>query len=300
MTVATLEVPPASPRVTGIRSVTVIGSGVIGTSVALAVRRSGAEVALIDADADAVAEAERMGAGVRFTPDTPPADVVVIATPPSSVARVLREAQERGLGAVYTDVASTKGVIVAEAARAGCDLTTYVPGHPMAGRELSGPAAARADMFAGRPWVLCPGPGTPWEAVRPVVELAEACRATVRLLPSRRHDRIVAAVSHTPHLVSAALAARFAEAEETVLSLAGKGLRDTTRIAAGLPELWCDILEQNAEPVAVVLDEVVRDLTAAAAALRSGGTDVLKDLLVRGNRGRHRVVDAFPAAESAF
>nr|BFE84780.1 hypothetical protein GCM10020093_073810 [Planobispora longispora] len=108
-------------------------------------------------------------------------------------------------------------------------------------------------------------------------------------------------MSHVPHLVSAALAARLADADETELSLAGKGLRDTTRIAAGLPELWCDILEHNAEPVAAVLDEVVRDLAAAAAALRGArGADTLKDLLVRGNRGRRRMTGAFPAAESAF
>src|SRR6478609_8164238 len=137
---------------TTVRRVTVLGTGVIGTSIALALRRAGIHVALSDQDVGSLATAECMGAGIALMPDDPPADLVVIATPPSTVVSVLRDAQARGLGAVYTDVASTKARISADAELAGCDLTSYVPGHPMAGRELSGPHAAHADLFAGRPW----------------------------------------------------------------------------------------------------------------------------------------------------
>ncbi|MEV7971239.1 prephenate dehydrogenase [Sphaerisporangium sp. NPDC088356] len=278
--------------------VSVLGSGVIGTSIALALRRAGIRVALSDRDGDVVAKAELMGAGVALAPDDPPADVVVIATPPSTVAAVLREAQARGLGAVYTDVASTKARIVADAEFAGCDFTTYVPGHPMAGRELSGPFAARADLFTGRPWALCPHPLTPAGPLHTVAGLVAACGAEPQVLAASTHDRVVAAVSHAPHLVAAALAAGFAGADETMLSLVGRGLQDATRIATGDPALWCDILEQNADAVAAVLETVVRELSQAAHALRSldhAGSGALADLLVRGNRGRDRIVDTWPS-----
>lgn len=278
--------------------VAILGTGVIGTSIGLALRRSGVRVTLSDLDGDVVAKAELMGAGAALTPGDPPADVVVIATPPSTVVGVLRDAQARGLGAVYTDVASTKGRIVREAELAGCDLTTFVPGHPMAGRELSGPFAARADLFSGRPWALCPHAATQAEHLHTVAELVAMCGGAPEVLAPGLHDRVVAAVSHAPHLVAAALSAGFAGADETMLSLVGKGLQDATRIATGDPGLWCDILGQNAGAVAAVLESVVTELDEAVRALRNvehSGTGALADLLVRGNRGRDRIVAAWPA-----
>ncbi len=285
--------------VAAIRRVTVLGTGLIGTSIALALRRAGIHVALSDRDPGAAAEAVRMGGGVALRPADPPADVVVIATPPSTVVSVLRDAQQRGLGAVYTDVASTKARIVADAERAGCDLGGYVPGHPIAGRELSGPLAARAELFTGRPWAVCPHSATSPAAVRAVIELVALCGAEHRMLAPDVHDRVVAVVSHAPHLISAALAARFAAADDMTLSLVGKGLQDTTRIATGAAGLWSDILEHNADSVAAVLEAVVRDLADAASALRGSarvGPDALADLLARGNRGRRHITGSLPDA----
>ncbi len=285
-------------RPAAIRRVLVLGTGLIGTSVALALRRAGVHVALSDLDPDSVAGAIRMGAGVVSRPADPPADVVVIATPPSTVAGVLRDAQDRRLGRVYTDVASTKARLLADAELAGCDLAGYVPGHPLAGLELSGPWAARADLFTGRPWVLCPHPAMGPEALRLAAELVAACGADLRLLAPDIHDRVFATVSHAPHVVSAALAARFAAADDTTLSLVGKGLQDTTRIATGAPGLWRDILDHNAEAVAAVLEEVVSDLAAVAVALRGSGPDgpgVIVGLLSRGNLGRANIVEGAPA-----
>ncbi|MFC6084713.1 prephenate dehydrogenase [Sphaerisporangium aureirubrum] len=281
---------PPPPRT--VRHVIVVGTGVIGTSVALALRQSGVTVHLADRDPDALAQAVRMGAGEAL-PGTAGrrAAVVIIATPPSTVVEVLADAQARGLGSVYTDVASTKSRILAQAERAGCDLTTYVPGHPLAGHELSGPSAAHADMFTARPWALCPHPSTPPRAVRRVAALVTLCGARPTILTPETHDEMVAAVSHVPHLVSAALAARFAAADEHILSLAGKGLQDTTRIARGAPALWRDILQHNAHPIATVLEAIVHDLTEAALALRTTDPEALTDLLTRGNRGRDQILN---------
>jgi prephenate dehydrogenase len=282
-------------------SVTVLGCGVIGTSVGLALRRAGVRVGLYDLNTDALATAERMGAGVALACTDPRADVVVVATHPSAVVGVLRDAQLRGLGSVYTDVASTKARILADARSAGCDLSTYVPGHPMAGRELSGPAAARVDLFAGRQWALCPAPTTPRAHVGTVAEMAALCGGVPMVLAPDVHDQVVASVSHVPHLVASALAARFAGGDETVLALVGQGLRDVTRIATGAPDLWRDILEQNADPVATVLEAVAKDLAEAATALRGAdlaGSGVLTDLLTRGNTGRAHIVDAWAPARA--
>jgi prephenate dehydrogenase len=298
MAILTSTASRTAPSVPAIRHVTVVGCGLIGTSVALALRAEGIRVTLADRDPRSLSQAVRMGAGTVPSAGEPPADVVVIATPPSAVAEVLRDAQARGLGAVYTDVASTKARILASAGPAGCDLSTYVPGHPMAGRETSGPGAARADLFAGRTWALCPGPATAPDATRTVAELVTLCGARVRLLSPYAHDRAVAAVSHAPLVLAAALAARFAYAGgPDALSLTGRGLYDVTRIAGSPPGLWIDILEHNADAVADMLEEVVDDLAAVAAALREpdGGASwgVVADLLVRGNLGRERIADAY-------
>ncbi|MEO3811058.1 prephenate dehydrogenase [Sphaerisporangium sp. B11E5] len=274
-----------------VRRVTVVGTGVIGTSVALALQRSGVRVWLTDHDEEALSEAVRMGAGTPLPDPAPRADVVVVATPPSTVATVLSDAQQRDLGTVYTDVASTKSRIITQVEQAACDLTSYVPGHPIAGHELSGPTAAHPDMFDSRPWVLCPHPATAPQALRTTASLITLCGARPTILSPEVHDQMVAAVSHVPHLVSAALAARFAAADEHTLSLAGKGLQDTTRIARGAPALWRDILQHNAHPIATVLEAIVHDLSEAAQALRATDQEALTDLLTRGNRGREHILN---------
>ncbi|NUP62560.1 MAG: prephenate dehydrogenase [Nonomuraea sp.] len=277
-----------------IRRVVVIGCGLIGTSVACALRRAGVRVELADHDPWALAQAVRMGGGTALRAGEGPADVVVVATPPSSVAAVLRDAQDRGLGAVYTDVASAKGRVLAEAAGNGCDLSTYVPGHPMAGREVSGPGAARAGLFEGRTWALCPHPALSPRALRTVSALAAACGAEVRLLPPDDHDRAAAAVSHVPHVLAAALAARFAQGDG--VALAAGSLRDVTRVAGSPPGMWRDILAHNAGPVADLLEEVTRDLERITAALRAADDGPVAEVLARGNEGRAHIVRALSRA----
>jgi prephenate dehydrogenase len=257
-------------------SVVVVGTGLIGTSAALALRRHGTRVWLADADPAAAALAADLGAGeVLPAGGVPggPADVAVIAVPPASVAPVLAAAQQAGLAACYTDVASVKAQPLAQARDAGCDISRYVPGHPLAGRERSGPAAARADLFLGRTWALCPAQETSAAAVATVTALATACGAEPVVTDVASHDRWVALISHAPHVVAAALAAQLAPASvpPEAVALAGPGLRDATRIAVGDTALWLQILTGNAGPVAEVLAAVAADLAAASRALASPG-----------------------------
>jgi prephenate dehydrogenase len=289
--------------------VLIAGTGLIGTSVALALRAQGTEVFLSDADPATAKLAADLGAGV-VVPELRDAkgiaEVAVLAMPPAVVGRELALAQGRGIADVYTDVASVKVLPVGQARALGCDLETYVPGHPLAGRERHGPAAAQADLFLGRTWALCPLPQTSPDAVAAVTALVVACGADPVLTDPETHDRWVALVSHAPHLVAAAMAARLAPSGVPVdaLKLAGQGLRDVTRIAAGDSALWTQILSANAGPVAEVVAAVADDLAAAARLLvgfppvprghpspRSGAAaaGALTALLDRGQAGAGRI-----------
>ncbi len=268
-------------------SAVVIGTGLIGTSVALALRSRGVTVWLADTDPAAAQLAADIGAGQVLPGGWPPSepeprrhaaarcgapprvstDIAVLAVPPAAVAVTLAAAQACGLARWYTDVASVKSQPLARATELGCELDSFVPGHPLAGRERSGPAAARADLFLGRPWVVCPSDRSPAAGIAAVETLARVCGAEpVRAAPAE-HDAWVALVSHAPHVVAAAMAARLTEAQDGALAVAGQGLRDVTRIAAGDSRLWVQILAANAAPAAGVLAAVGADLIAVAEEL---------------------------------
>jgi prephenate dehydrogenase len=280
----------------------VYGTGLIGASVALALRAKGANVWLSDRDEATAQLAADLGAGT-VVPDLRDAkgiaDIAVLAMPPAVVAESLAFAQEHGVADVYTDVASVKGLPVRQARELGCDLSSYVPGHPLAGRERHGPAAARADLFLGRTWALCPLPETSPAAVEAVTGLVVACGADPVTTDPGTHDRWVALISHAPHVVAAAMAARLAPSSvpPDALRLAGQGLRDVTRVAAGDSALWTEILGANPGPVAEVVAAVAADLADTARALGAHAIGVsaetpaadVTDLLERGQAGVARI-----------
>ncbi|GAA0915913.1 MULTISPECIES: prephenate dehydrogenase [Streptomyces violaceusniger group] len=244
----------------------VIGTGLIGTSVALAATGRGVSVYLSDRNRAAARTAAALGAGRAEDPPEP-VDLAVLAVPPSRIAEVLIAAQARGLARAYTDVASVKaGPERAVLARAP-EPSRYVGGHPLAGRERSGPLAARAELFRGRPWALTPHRLTSRAALDRGLELAELCGAAPVVMRGREHDEVVALTSHVPHLLASVMAARLRDGPAGVPLLAGQGLRDVTRIAAGDPRLWSDILRSNAAAMAGVVKELRADLARVAAAL---------------------------------
>ncbi|MET7900597.1 prephenate dehydrogenase [Streptomyces sp. NPDC005355] len=254
-------------RETVLRSAAVVGTGLIGTSVALALRARGVTTYLLDRDPEAARTAASLGAGIA---GAPPArvDLAVLAVPPSATATALHSWQRKGLAESYTDVASVKSRPQADMTRLGCDLPRFVGGHPMAGREYSGPLAAQADLFHGRTWVLTPSAFSGDAALSRAHRLVELCGGRPLVMDHAEHDRAVALTSHAPHLIASLMAARLADGEESELRLAGQGLRDTTRIAAGDAELWGDILGCNAGAVHDVLTEVASDLGEVLVALR--------------------------------
>ena len=314
--------PEAGPGRLG--SAVVIGTGLIGTSIALALCEQGVTVWLTDHDPAAARLAADLGAGKvlpeplgmaergQDAPEAAPppgqrpqaqerpwADLAVLAVPPAAVASSLAAAQARRLARWYTDVASVKALPLRQASELGCDLGRFVPGHPLSGRERSGPAAARADLFLGRPWVICPGPLTRPEAIAAVADLVRCCRGELVQADADEHDHWVALVSHAPHVVAAAMAAQLTDAPGGALGLAGQGLRDVTRVAAGDAGLWTQILAANAAPVARILADVAADLAAVAEALAETGAPphpaehpsvkLLAGLLEEGSAGVARI-----------
>jgi len=288
-----------------LRTVLVVGTGLIGTSLALALRGRGVRVLLADRDQGAVRLARELGAGEEWRPGES-ADLAVIAVPPGHVATELQRLQEGGAARFYTDVASVKAEPIDRARQLGCDLSSYVASHPLAGRERSGPGAARADLFLGRPWAFCPTPEASPEARAAVLRLIELCGANVVEVDAEEHDRAVAVVSHAPHVAASAVAARLADASDVALGLAGQGVRDVTRIAGGDPGLWLGILSGNSLPVAEVLEAVSRDLAEAATALRAlaegDGTAAgeLTQLLKQGVVGHGRIPGKHGGPASAY
>lgn len=266
----------------------VVGAGLLGTSVGLALTAVGVEVLLEDAVPARVALAADLGAGRPLGPGEC-ADHAVIAVPPSQVAPALRRVQDGRLAGTASDVASVKVGPLAAAAALGCDLAGYVGGHPIAGRERSGPAAARPDLFTGRPWVLTPTEQTSPATVAAARAVAVACGAIPVIMAAADHDEALAVVSHAPQVVASALAGLLAEAPDHTVALAGQGLRDLTRIAASDPSLWSEIAGSNAGPLAAVLGQLAGRLTAAAAALQAGDRASVAGLLRLGNAGYARL-----------
>jgi prephenate dehydrogenase len=266
----------------------VVGTGLLGTSVGLAARRAGLEVWLTDVNHEHVRTASGLGAGTP-APREGVAQLTVVAVPPDHIAESVVDALERG--GVVTDVGSVKGLpleLIADLADEGL-LACYVGSHPMAGSERSGPLAATAALFDGRPWAITPHTHSSSDAIVLVEALARLCGAEpVRLSPVE-HDRAVARTSHLPHLLAVLTAGQLAEAQPEHLSLSGQGVRDVTRIAAGDPDLWGQILRANHAAVGEILRDVQGELARLVDVLASGDPDTLGEILTRGVIGTRAI-----------
>ncbi len=266
--------------------VEIVGAGLIGTSLGLALRRAGIEVLLTEDHGDTLRTATGMGAGRPSAAHDRP-QVVVVAVPPDALGAVIRAALVR-TDAVVTDVGSVKTGPLAEVAGSE-GLERYVGGHPMAGSERSGPLAASAALFDGRPWAVTAHDSADPAAVALVEELARVAGAVpVRLSPIE-HDRAVARTSHVPHLLAALAAGRLADAPAEHLALSGQGVRDVTRVAAGDPVLYGQILTANADQVLALLAEVRDRLDEVIDAVGGRDRAALEALLTEGVTGTRAI-----------
>lgn len=275
--------------------VRIVGTGLIGTSLGIALSRRGHSVTLYDPSPTAVALARDLGAGqLSVGSETP--ELVVVAAPPDVAGAVVADELSRWPDAIVTDVASVKVAVLRDVIARGGDVSRYAGSHPMAGRERSGAVAARGDLFDGRAWVVVPHSESSERAVALVRELGAEAGGTVSEMSPEEHDDAVAVVSHAPQVAASLVASRLRSIPESAAGLSGQGIRDVTRIAASDPQLWTQILVGNAPTVRRVLSALRDELTEVLGALEElekgdgvGSREVLARVVAHGNTGHDRI-----------
>lgn len=266
----------------------VVGVGLIGGSFAAALRRAGqvGRVLGVGRNAASLARAVELGLideAVSAEDAAAQADLVLLSTPVGGLKNVLaRMLPKLGAHTVLTDAGSTKAEVVEAAREAlGEQVGRFVPGHPIAGAERTGPDAADADLYSGRTVILTPLASNSATAIELVRRAWQACGAAVINMDAVAHDRVLASVSHLPHLLSSVYMEQVATAVDapTRLELAGSGFRDFTRIAAGSPEMWRDIFLSNRDAMLAELADVRAVLDRAERAIADGDDAALLTLL---------------------
>lgn len=263
-----------SPPEAGAGRAAIIGTGLIGGSLGLALRARGWYVTGRDRNAERSSRALELGA-LDAVGDDLAADVTFIATPVHAIVDEARKAL--AAGSIVTDVGSVK-----ESVTSGISHAHFVGGHPMAGSEQEGVDGSDGELFEGATWVLTPTVDTDPVAYTRVRSIVTSLGADVVALPPHRHDALVAIVSHVPHLTAATLmrlAADRSEEHSSLLRLAAGGFRDMTRIAAGHPGIWPDICAQNRVAILEALDVLLERLSSVREVVAAGDRKKLLELL---------------------
>ena len=284
-------------------SVAIIGIGLIGSSVSHALRANGFEgpIAIADRNGDALREAEHLGLGTSYHTSAAKAvsgvDMVILCVPVGAMgatARAIAPALARH--AIVTDTGSVKASVAKAVCAAIPDRSRFVPGHPIAGSEQSGPSAGWATLFRHRWCILTPDAGTDEKAVETVAAMWQAMGAEIEIMDVERHDLVLAITSHLPHLIAYNIVrtANDMEAvtEADVIKFSAGGFRDFTRIAASDPTMWRDVFLNNKAAVLETLGRFSEDLAMLQRAIRWGEGDQLYDLFQRTRTIRMSIVEA--------
>lgn len=259
--------------------VRIVGSGLIGSSIALALRSKGVGITMVDIDPSAASLAQDL---VGLAPDSV-AELTIIASPVSTVAPVISAEIKQGLNLGFMDISSVKSNPLLEVSALGIDMSRFLPTHPMAGREVGGAESARGDLFQERAWII-DSTGVDPELLAAGREVIEICGSHLIDMPASEHDQAVALVSHLPQIVSSALAGALVGAPSEWLDLAGGGLRDTTRIASSSAKLWREIIASNAQALTPLLASLIADLQAVLEDISN--PDSVERFIESGNQGR--------------
>ena len=282
--------------------IAIVGMGLIGSSLARAVRQHMPTVAIAATDADAGVRARVIELGIADdVSDTPAgavgdADLVILAVPVGAMAAVAAEiAGELAPGVVVSDVGSVKAGVL-EALAAALPGVTVIPAHPVAGTEKSGPDAGFPTLFHGRWCILTPPEGTDTMAVEKLKAFWTQLGAEVETMEARHHDLVLAVTSHVPHLIAYTIVGTASDLESVtqseVIKYSAGGFRDFTRIAASDPTMWRDVFLANKDGVLEVLQRFSEDLTALQRAIRWGDGEALHALFTRSRGVRRAIIDA--------
>ena len=285
------------------RRLALIGIGLIGSSVARIARERRDLTGEVVANARTQATLDRVvELGIADRIETDPAravkgaDCVMLCSPVGTYAALTEAiAPHLAPGAIVTDVGSTKQSVIRDVLPLLPDGVHFVPAHPLAGTEFSGPDAGFSTLFQGRWTLLTPPPGTDPDAVERVAELWRRCGSMVREMEPGHHDRVLAIVSHLPHLIAFTICGTADdladESREEVLQFAASGFRDFTRIAASNPEMWRDVFLNNREALLEMLARFMEDAQAMARAVRWGDAGYIEDKVQRGRKIRRGLIE---------
>ena len=268
-----------------ISHIRIVGTGLIGTSIALACSNLGYTVDLDDLDSAARDLARDL---LQSSISIAKPDLVVIATPPSSAFQTLKAEFDKHPQSIFIDVGSIKNNLLQDV-EAFTDISQrFIGTHPMAGREVAGASSAQGDLFNGRAWILTPTSKTSSELMETITSFLSDLGATTYVLEAGEHDELLARISHLPQIVSTALGAAIANLDSG-LELAGQGLRDMTRIAGSDGTLWSEILLANKDEVLDSIDEFVIQMMKLKSAISRNNKSEIENLFVDGNTGRSKV-----------
>ncbi|MSO77633.1 MAG: prephenate/arogenate dehydrogenase family protein [Alphaproteobacteria bacterium] len=283
--------------------VALIGIGLIGSSLARVLKRDGlaGRIAIADASAEARAAAVRLGLGDSVTQSVAEAvtgaDLVMVCTPMGAFAAV-GEAMAPALarGAIVSDVGSVKQAAIRDLGPSIPEGVHFVPGHPIAGTEHSGPEAGFAELFQGRWCVLTPPAGTDRRAVEKMIALWSAAGSMTEEMDANHHDQVLAITSHLPHLIAFTIVGTATDLEshlqQEVIKFSASGFRDFTRIAASDPVMWRDIFLNNREALLESCARLSEDLAQLQRAIRWGEGDKIENLIRRTREIRRKLIDA--------
>ena len=265
------------------KGIRIVGSGLIGTSIALALASRGIPVEMTDSDPDRAALAQDL-VGFKGLEQV---DLVVLSLPTSQLHRVLESEFSLNPKSVFMDVGSVKTKPVREIELFPEQSRRFCGSHPMAGREIGGPEAARSDLFVGRPWIYTPSSNCDPDVVETVVELIQILGATPIPMTPAEHDSAVALISHLPQLSASLLAKQLHLGPAVWLAIAGQGVRDSTRIAASDPRLWREIIGMNREQIRPFLIKMNEDLTDLISEFDDDGA--IEAFIEQGRTGREKI-----------
>jgi cyclohexadieny/prephenate dehydrogenase len=283
--------------------VAIIGIGLIGSSFARGLKQKNLarEIAIHDASADAMRDAKALDLGHHYCASAGEAvanaDLVVLAVPLGAYADLApMVAPNLKKGAILSDVGSVKQAVIRDLGPSLPEGVHFIPGHPIAGTEHSGPKSGFAELFHGRWCVLTPTPGTDEDAVARLKALWTALGSQVEIMTAGHHDQVLAITSHLPHLIAYTIVdtATFLEDEtmQEVIKFSASGFRDFTRIAASDPIMWRDVFLNNREAVLEMLGRFTEDLTALQRAIRWGEGEKLQEVFTRTRAIRRGIIDA--------
>ena len=268
-----------------ISNIRIVGAGLIGTSLGLALKQIGYEIDFQDVDLEAESLARALvGASSHTSPD-----LIVLATPVSAVFDLLTALYLANPQALFIDITGIKSEVMQQVEEFPEIAARFCATHPMAGREFTGPTAAQSDLFTGRAWIVLPNRNTSEELLDWLKGMILSLGATPYEMKARDHDQAIAAISQLPQVISSTLGVMLEEFDTQALSLAGGGLRDLTRLAGSSGEIWSDLLRGNRAFLVPLLEEFQRNLATFTASLNRQDDKEIKDYFSRANSGRARI-----------